>query len=250
MSEIAHAVPAAAAPQKPAGDGAALISLIERMATNPDVDIDKFERLVSMKERIDQQAAQRAFNDAIASAKGEVGVIYKNRQVDFTTQKGRTNYKHEDFSSVARAVDPILAKHGLSYRFRSTQDKSVLTVTCVISHRDGYSEETTLQAAEDHSGNKNNIQAIGSAATYLQRYTLKLALGLASSDDDDARAASRGPTISPDQIEKLLAEFDATNANIARFCEHFQIDKYADLPAVKFDAAMALLKAKKDKSRG
>jgi hypothetical protein len=52
-------------------------------------------------------------------------------------------------------------------------------------------EETTLPGMPDLSGNKNPIQAIGSAVTYLQRYTLKAALGLTVSkeEDDDARSA-------------------------------------------------------------
>jgi hypothetical protein len=69
MSELAQVVPAEAATQTPSGDGAALISMIERMACHPDADIEKFERLVAMKERIDQQSAQRAFNLAISGAK-------------------------------------------------------------------------------------------------------------------------------------------------------------------------------------
>lgn len=225
-------------------EGAALVSMIERMASNPNVDIEKFERLVAMKERFELQSAQRAYNDAIASAKGEIGIVYKNKTVDFSSQKGRTHYQHEDFSSVARAVDPVLSKYGLSYRFRSTQDGTSLIVTCIVSHRDGYSEETTLRAAEDHSGNKNNIQAIGSAATYLQRYTLKLALGLASSSDDDGQRAGAGPTISSDQIATLLSKFDEVSADVKRFCDHFKIDTYASLPAARFDEAIRLLNAK------
>jgi hypothetical protein len=50
----------------------------------------------------------------------------------------------------------------------------------------------------DATGNKNPVQQIGSTVTYLQRYTLLAATGLATSDsDDDGRggaAASQGIT--------------------------------------------------------
>ena len=42
----------------------------------------------------------------------------------------------------------------------------------------------------DQSGSKNGFQAIGSAVTYLQRYTLKAALGLSAEVDDDAQSAT------------------------------------------------------------
>ena len=64
---------------------------------------------------------------------------------------------------------------GRTARFRTAQQDGLVRVTCVMSHRDGYSEETSLQSGVDASGNKNSIQAIGSAITYLQRYTLKAA---------------------------------------------------------------------------
>lgn len=181
--------PAPAAVQQAQSEAGALISMIERAARDQNVDIEKFERLLAVKERVEAAAARRAFNEAVSMAKGEIPPIIKNRVVDFTSQKGRTHYRHEDLAGIASVVDPILNKHGLSYRFRSTQDGNRVTVTCILSHKDGYAEETALSAGEDHSGNKNAHQAIGSAATYLQRYTLKLALGLSASNDDDARSS-------------------------------------------------------------
>src|SRR6185295_16714658 len=116
----------------------------------------------------------------------------------------RTNYKYEGFSDIAEHVDPILAKYGLSYRHRPKQDAKVLTITCILAHRDGHSEETSLFASNDESGNKNSIQSVGSTATYLQRYTLKLALGLAAAKDDDGRkAGSDEPTITEEQVANL-----------------------------------------------
>ncbi len=166
--------------------------MIERAARDVSVDIEKFERLMAMRERVEDRIAKQAFDSAIALAKGELSPIVKNRAVDFTSQKGRTNYRYEDFAAVASAVDPALARHGLSYRFRSEQQGTKLKVTCRVSHRDGYAEETTLEGVNDTSGNKNDMQAVGSAATYLQRYTLKLALGLAASNDDDGRKKDDG----------------------------------------------------------
>jgi len=81
----------------------------------------------------------------------------------------------------------------------------------------GHSESVTLQSATDDSGKKNNIQALGSAITYLQRYTLLSITGLATEDQDDdgkttgvaAVEAVAGERIAEDMIdsfrEKLLS---------------------------------------------
>ena len=101
-----------------------ILAMIERASRDPAVDIDKFERLMAMQERVHDRRAKQAFDNAIARAKGEIPAIIKNRTVDFTSQKpgaARTNYRYEDFAAVAAAVDPVLARHGLSYRFRTDQ---------------------------------------------------------------------------------------------------------------------------------
>lgn len=166
-----------------------MVSMIERIALDPNADLDKLERMLAMKERLDEQNAKVAFAHALSVARANMPPILKDATVDFTSQKGRTHYKHETLAGIAKAIDPILSENGLSYRFRTNQNDGRVLVTCIVSHRDGYSEETSLSASPDQSGNKNNFQAVGSAVTYLQRYTLKAALGLSAEVDDDAQGA-------------------------------------------------------------
>ena len=126
----------------------------------------------------------------------------------------------------------------------------MVRVTCIVSHQDGHTEETTLSAPADTSGAKNAHQAIGSAVTYLQRYTLKLALGLAAAKDDDAQAAGPSPgLISSDQHEELLRLADEVEADKARFCTWLGVPSFAEIPAHKFQMAKAAL-LKKAKGNG
>lgn len=202
-------------------------------------------QLIGLRERDDAFHARKAFDNAMADAKAEIPVIFKNRAVDFVGKTGiRTNYRHEDLAGILRVVDPILAKHGLNCRFRTTSlPNEPVTVTCVISHRDGHREENTLSAARDDSGNKNNIQAIGSTQTYLQRYTLKSALGLAASSDDDGKAGGSDPITEAqaDEIRDLILK---TKSDVDRFLKYIGAASIPDIPAAKFNNAIAALKAK------
>ena len=45
----------------------ALISMIERAARDPSVDIDKMERLLQMHERVEAKQRESAFNTAMAA---------------------------------------------------------------------------------------------------------------------------------------------------------------------------------------
>jgi hypothetical protein len=232
--------PATAVPMTP-------MAMLNR-ALASGASVEMMEKLLALQERYEANEARKAFDEAMAAAKAEIPTIVKNRAVDFTSQKGRTNYRHEDLGGIAKTIDPILGKHGLSYRFRThTAPNEPISVTCIVSHRLGHSEENTLSAGRDESGNKNSIQAIGSTITYLQRYTLKAALGLAASNDDDGRDTSRddGALITAEQRDQILEMIAETGGDVARLCAHFQINALAELPVSQFPRVVAAVQRKK-----
>jgi len=221
------------------------MTLLNQAVANGNIELA--EKLMGLQERWEKNQARKAFDGAMAAAKAELPVILKSREVDFTSARGRTNYRYEDMAQIAQQVDPVLTKHGLTYRFRTETEGNNVKVTCIISHRDGHSEENSLSAARDESGNKNSIQAVGSTITYLQRYSLKAALGLSASVDDDGRGASGnggGDKITADQVNVLSAAVDEVGADEIKFCKYLKVESLADLPASRFDDAMAALAQK------
>ena len=213
-------------------------------AVSSGADMALIEKLMSLQERWEATQARKAFDNAIAAARGEIPPITKNRKVDYTSQKGRTNYIYEDMAEIARTVDPILAKHGLSYRFRTASEiNHPISVTCIVSHRDGHSEENTLSAPRDETGNKNAVQSLGSSLTYLQRYCLKAALGLAASNDDDGRGGKDddGALITAEQVRELDGLLDSTKSNKALFLKLIKLENLADIRSDKFDDAKKMI---------
>jgi len=213
-------------------------------------DLAVIDKLMDLQERWERNQGKKAFDNAVADAKAKIPPIVKNREVDFTNKSGqRTHYRHEDMAGVARVVDPILSEFGLSYRYRTEIRDGIIWVTCILSHRDGYSEETALPAARDESGNKNSIQAMGSTVTYLQRYTIKAALGLASTHDDDAQSAeARAEDLEPlseDRVKHIRSELESLGADEAAFCEYLKVPNLTEMPAGRFSDACQALAAKR-----
>lgn len=205
-------------------------------------DIEVIGKLMDLHERWEKGQARKAFDEAIADAKAELPPIVKNRE-------GHNNAKYADFAALAKAVDPVLAAHGLSYRFRTVQTDRI-AVTCVISHKAGHFEENTLSGPSDTSGNKNAIQAIGSTLTYLQRYSLVQALGLAASIDDDGKAAANSrDLIDENQVKTIQQLIVEVGADIPAFLKYMQVGTIGDIQARYFDAAMSALR-KKAKANG
>jgi hypothetical protein len=209
---------------------------------------DILKQMMDLRDREEERLARLAFTRAVAAAKKELRPIMKTREVDYTPAgKQRVNYRHEDLAGIEEQIVPILTEHDLSYRFESDNGPDrPITVTCVLEHIDGHSTRTPLSAGADSSGGKNSLQAIASAVTYLQRYTLKLALGLSVSHDDDGKAST-------DQMVKLITEeqviymrelIESVGANEKRFLAHVGLERLEDIGANKFDDAVKLLKAK------
>lgn len=199
--------------------------------------IEVVEKLMALQERWEANQARKDFNAAIARAKAEMPAVIRNRE-------GHNKKKYADFAAIAATVDPILTKNGLSYRFRSS-DGEKINVTCLLFHESGHAEETTLSGPPDASGNKNAVQAIGSTLTYLQRYSLMQALGLAATDDDDANSSDSSGPISPDQLTKIVDLADEVGADKAKFCKYLKVASLAEIPASKFQAAIDALNEKK-----
>ncbi len=198
-------------------------------------DLGSVKEMLAVSKELAAEQAKRSFSVAIAAAKAELKPITKNRSGH--------NTRYADFAAIASAIDPIITKHGLSYRFRTTQNDGRNQVTCIIEHVDGHAEENTISAPSDASGNKNAIQAIGSALTYLQRYSLVQALGLAVEHDDDGKSAGKSvDVVSKEQFQTINRLLGEAKVNATEFCRAYKVDCVADLPASFFDEAVALLK--------
>lgn len=228
MSAVAkmEAKPVATTPER---SPSPIMDLVSHAVQNGQ-PIEVIRELMAMSKELAADEARRAFDEAVSAAKAEIKPIVRRSQGH--------NGKYADLATIADEIDPIISRYGLSYRHRLSQTEKSLTVACLLSHKAGHREETSLTAAHDTSGNKNPIQAIGSTQQYLMRYTLLAALGLSTAKDDDGRAAGKeSGTVTDAQVTELRSLIEQTDTDIAKFCEAFKIDALPDLPAAAYEAA-------------
>jgi hypothetical protein len=159
--------------------------------------------------------------------------------------------KYADLGSVVEAIKPILARHGLAFTQATEPSEGGVIVETLLWH-EGTSEPRALGKLFVPA-NKQDAQGFGSALTYARRYGLMTAFGVPAEDDDGNAAARSAPRVdsgkvSPDQFRQLQAKVDATGADLGRFCAYFQVPSLKDVPAARFDQALAALEAKAKKS--
>lgn len=180
-----------------------LMAAAALVKTDGNMDVAKLKELLDVQERWEATQAKKAFVQAMAKFKENPPEILKDKNVNYQTSKGTTDYKHATLHNVTSKINTELSKHGLTASWVTSQDNGSVKVTCKITHIMGHSEETCLSAPPDNTGSKNVIQAIGSTVTYLQRYTLLALTGLATYDqDDDGKSTGNGNNNAPKPKQK------------------------------------------------
>lgn len=166
------------------------LDLLQR-AIEQNVSMDQLERLQTMYEKWEANEARKAFVTAMNAFKANPPAVVKNATAtpSIKAEKGGGSYSYSyaTLDQVCRAVIQGLSEVGISHHWEMVQNGqplNTIAVTCILTHERGHSEETSLEGQPDQSGGKNNIQAVGSTVTYLQRYTLLAATGLAAGGTD------------------------------------------------------------------
>lgn len=235
-------------PVEPAAPAITPMTILDN-AIAKGVDIDQLQKLMDMVQQWEKNQAQKAFFDALTTFQTKVPVIKKNKKADIRSDKGSYSYKFTDLGSIANAIKEPLKECGLSYRWAFKTNNGNLIVTCYISHRDGHTEATEMEAGKDSSGGKNAIQQVGSTQTYLQRYTLIGALGLSTADEDnDGRG---NPSANQAQLvqteDEILGQWqqsvDATNSRVELTALYMKNRKVVD----KNPKVQAIFKARQEK---
>jgi hypothetical protein len=160
----------------------AVIELAIRQGANADA----LGKLMELQFQWERNEARKAYIRAFNEFKLNLPSIEKNKHVEF----GTTKYDHATLDKVCEILIEALGKVGITHSWKTGSEGGKVRVTCVLTHEMGHSEEAaTLESAPDASGGKNSIQAIGSAVTYLERYTLLGACGMATKGQDDDGAS-------------------------------------------------------------
>lgn len=215
-----------------------MVAMIERIALDPNIPMDKLERMLAMQERIQSEAARAAFAAAFAAASAEFPNIPLHG-------KGDKDKKYALLKDIMGLTRPVLSRHGLALSFAVNSEGDRVRVTAELMHVGGHAKTTSLDLPKDTSGSKNAVQAVGSSQTYGQRYTAQAILGLSLGDDtdDDGRTAS-GATITADQFFELRNLIEEAHADEAKFCEYLRVADLEALPQARFAQAISALRKK------
>lgn len=219
-------------------EGAAVLQVIERLVLTPDVSIEKIEKMLDLQERILNRNAHQAFTADLAAMQIELPLIAKNG-------KGHNSAKYALLEDINQAIRPALQKYGFAVTFRIAQRDKEVSITAVLSHKLGHSDETVITLPLDLSGSKNATQAVGSTVSYGKRYAIGALLNISTGDDNDAATPPAAKSVSVGQAKTLQALFDKLSEP-GQEAFYGWVGEPKDVPADMFNEAHSwLLNAKR-----
>lgn len=208
-------------------------------------DLEQLKGLLQLQKEYEANEARKAYHKAMAAFKKSPPTISKNKKVKYSTDKGTVSYDHATLFNVVENITSALSVHGFSASWRTEQNGKI-KVTCMITHALGHSEEVSLSADADASGSKNSIQALGSTVTYLERYTLLAATGLATKDqDNDGKTAE--VLIDKKQLSNILDLLVSRELTEKKLLEYMKLDKLEDMKASDYMKALQAINSAKKK---
>lgn len=227
----------------PVSQASALITVIERAARDPSIDIDKMERLLAMQEKIFARNAETDFNVAMAACQAEMPRIVP------TYDNTQTNSKYAALEEIDRVARPIYTKHGFALSFGTADcpTQGWYRQTCKVSHRGGHSEMHHADLPPDLTGikgtpNKTGVQGFGSTMSYGQRYITKLVFNIVVGGEDNDGNGELLSVLEIGEIEKLIAD---SGTNKQEFLKYWRIDSLEKMPAFNFPVIQDMLLARK-----
>lgn len=214
------------APPAVSSESQAILQMIERVVLNPEADMDKLSKMLDLQERILNRNAKQAFTADLAAMQAELPLVGKHGE-------GHQKAKYALLEDINEAIRPTLQKYGFAVTFRTKQAQGSVTVTAILSHRVGHSEDTDLILPLDTSGSKNAVQAVGSTLSYGKRYALCALLNISTGDDADgnlppqqiAPPAKAKEAISDSRLAGAIAKIKTGEFTLEKLHRNFTLNE-------------------------
>lgn len=220
-------------------------------ALDKGVSVDVIEKLVALKERIEDRNAVKDFIRDLAALKAELPTIMHTKKAAFTAGGGKVSYSYTEMDELAAAVQPYLSKYGFTTGWDQRYDGKLVTTICTLQHRQGHSRHSSFTLPAENNSAASPQQKIGMADTYASRRAFLAVLGLTTSDAEPLATEMDPTPITDDQLDVLDDMLERRNegktkekaaAFTEKFLKYMDVDAIGKICAVDYEKAVAALR--------
>lgn len=166
------------------------LQLLREALTNPDVQPEKAVAMAELMFKLEDRDARAAFIAAKVRAISEMPHIGKDGK---NTHTGNAYATWERMQPI---ITPVLMRHGLVLNFDIGHEGPRVSVAPILSGHGWEERGSAIVLPADVGKGRNDVQAVGSSASYGKRYAAMAMLNLIArglAEDDDGNAGGGTP---------------------------------------------------------
>lgn len=224
------------------------------LAVDKDLDMDKLERLIEMKDREEEKTSRSQFNVAMAAVQKNIEPVIADAEND------HTGSMYAKLATIVNTLAPIYTAQGFSVSFGQADCKSQkltddgwFRTTAELSHAGGFSKDYFVDLPADIRGaggkvNKTLIHGTKSSITYARGILMGLMFNFTTSLDIDNDGNRANETITEEQTVILrdhLSVFDDAAECEKDLCKYLKVNSLEELPVRLHSKALKAINEQK-----
>lgn len=238
-------------PVKAVDQQASFFASIERLASNPNVDVDKIKQIMEMQEHVLERNAKQSFNASMMQTQGKIELVVAK------SKNSQTGSKYADLQQILIKTKPVYTAEGFSLMFYEgeTTKENHKRVCVDIMHEQGHTEQRYGDFAIQTTGiagktMMTQIHGEGSAFSYGRRYLTCMIFNIPTGDDDDGNAAGKNiEYVNEKQLSSMVDMINSKNVNKAKFLKYMGVESLDKIPSSEFGRAIEVLKKSKGEKK-
>jgi hypothetical protein len=225
-----------------------MISMLERVLMDPNVPVERLERLLELQDRERQRQAKVVWAERMSETQAEIHAVVKNQD------NSQTRSRYATYDALDRMVRPLYTRHGFSVTFNTeTVSESTIRVVAFVENS-GFERRYEIEMPCDGKGAKGGdvmtkTHAVKSAVTYGKATLLPMIFNIAVTDKADdgngACDAVEPQLITSTQVTQLRQEMAAHDVDEVKFREWCALDRLEDMSPTLFERALRNIRLKK-----
>jgi hypothetical protein len=213
-------------------------------------DLASVKEMIAFGKELEADAAEKAFNNAMAAAQKDMGVVATNME------NSQTKSRYADYAQLDKALRPIYTRHGFALSFNDGEGapEGWVRIVCHVSNS-GHTRTYHKDMPADGKGARGNdvmtkTHAVGAAQSYAMRYLLRMIFNVAvgEGDTDGNLPEDNGPTLTEEQIMDLQSLVQEVGADPRKLCQRLKVEYLDDLPQSRLKEVVAMLETKRARS--
>ena len=229
---------------------ARMIDAIMQMAQNPNVDVEKMERLLAMQLDLMARQAKKEFYTALTQIQNSLPEIKGSGSIKNKSEKEIAKYI--TLEDMMRALGSYLKKYKFSLTHDKTEVDGKLVTTTTLGHEGGHELAVRMVTPYDKPNQlKSDIQCAMGTRTSAKRANIADIFNIILEDENkaDPMEVLHKQTIDEEQIKEIRKLMEETNTQEADFVAHLKVAGIEDITYEMYAKATFDLKGKAAKMK-